>query len=200
MKKYVFITGASSGFGEACAHIFAKNGFSLVLVARRVDKLEQLKVSLQNDTVNIHCLKLDIRNEKEVFQSINSLPEIIKNNIQILINNAGLAVGRSSIENAVTDDWERMIDTNIKGLLYVSKAIIPFLKLHKSTQIVNISSIAGKEVYPGGNVYCATKHAVDALSKAMRIDLVSHGIKVTNIAPGAAETEFSLVLFNFSTI
>jgi NADP-dependent 3-hydroxy acid dehydrogenase YdfG len=195
MKKYVFITGASSGFGEACAHIFAKNGFSLVLVARRVDKLEQLKVSLQNDTVNIHCLKLDIRNEKEVFQSINSLPEIIKNNIHILINNAGLAVGRSSIENAVTDDWERMIDTNIKGLLYVSKAIIPFLKLHKSTQIVNISSIAGKEVYPGGNVYCATKHAVDALSKAMRIDLVSHGIKVTNIAPGAAETEFSLVRF-----
>ena len=131
MKKYVFITGASSGFGEACAHIFAKNGFSLVLVARRVDKLEQLKVSLQNDTVNIHCLKLDIRNEKEVFQSINSLPEIIKNNIQILINNAGLAVGRSSIENAVTDDWERMIDTNIKGLLYVSKAIIPLLKLHE---------------------------------------------------------------------
>jgi len=195
MKKYVFITGASSGFGEACAHIFAKNGFSLVLVARRVDKLEQLKVSLQNDTVNIHCLKLDIRNEKEVFQSINSLPEIIKNNIHILINNAGLAVGRSSIENAVTDDWERMIDTNIKGLLYVSKAIIPFLKLHEFSQIVNISSIAGKEVYPGGNVYCATKHAVDALSKAMRIDLVSHGIKVTNIAPGAAETEFSLVRF-----
>lgn len=195
MEKFAFITGASSGFGEACAHMLAKNGFSLILVARRRDKLEDLKMKLQNTKVSIYCLELDIRNEKKVLESINSLPEIIKNNIHILINNAGLAVGRSSIENAVTDDWERMIDTNIKGLLYISKAIIPFLKLHTSAQIVNISSIAGKEVYAGGNVYCATKHAVDALSKAMRIDLVSFGIKVTNIAPGAAETEFSLVRF-----
>jgi 3-hydroxy acid dehydrogenase / malonic semialdehyde reductase len=195
MKKYVFITGASSGFGEACAHIFAKNGFSLVLVARRKDKLEQLKVKLQNTKVSIHYVELDIRIEKDVINVISTIPEEIKNKIHILINNAGLAVGRSSIENALTDDWERMIDTNIKGLLYVSKAIIPFLKLHQSSQIINISSIAGKEVYPGGNVYCATKHAVDALSKAMRMDLVSHGIKVTNIAPGAAETEFSLVRF-----
>lgn len=195
MKKYVFITGASSGFGEACAHIFANNGYSLILVARRIAKLENLKNSIQSKDIAIHSLELDIRVEKDVIQAIELIPEEIKTKIHILINNAGLAVGRSSIENAVTDDWERMIDTNIKGLLYVSKAIIPFLKLHSLAHIVNISSIAGKEVYPGGNVYCATKHAVDALSKAMRIDLVSHGIKVTNIAPGAAETEFSLVRF-----
>ena len=147
-----------------------------------------MKVKLQNTKVSIHYVELDIRIEKDVINVISTIPEEIKNKIHILINNAGLAVGRSSIENALTDDWERMIDTNIKGLLYVSKAIIPFLKLHQSSQIINISSIAGKEVYPGGNVYCATKHAVDALSKAMRMDLVSHGIKVTNIAPGAAET------------
>ena len=124
-----------------------------------------------------------------------TIPEEVQNKVEILINNAGLAVGRGSIENGVTDDWERMIDTNVKGLLYVSKQVIPWLKHKKSGHIVNIGSIAGKEVYPGGNVYCASKHAVDALSKAMRIDLVDHSIKVTNIAPGAAETEFSLVRF-----
>jgi NADP-dependent 3-hydroxy acid dehydrogenase YdfG len=123
------------------------------------------------------------------------LPTEVKNHIEILVNNAGLAVGRGPIDEGVSEDWERMIDTNIKGLLYVTKAVVPFLKLQKHGHIVNIASIAGKEVYPGGNVYCASKHAVDALSRSMRIDLISYGIKVTNIAPGAAETEFSLVRF-----
>jgi len=123
------------------------------------------------------------------------LPNEVKSNIQILVNNAGLAVGRGPIESGITDDWERMIDTNIKGLLYVTKAVVPFLIQNKSGHIVNIASIAGKEVYPGGNIYCATKHAVDALSRSMRIDLVQFGIKVTNIAPGAAETEFSIVRY-----
>lgn len=136
-----------------------------------------------------------MRNLSEVEQAVSSLPEEVKNKISILINNAGLAVGREPIDQGNIDDWERMIDTNIKGLLYVSKSIIPFLKNNQKGHIFNIGSIAGKEVYPMGNVYCGTKHAVDALSRAMRIDLVDYNIKVTNIAPGAAETEFSLVRF-----
>jgi NADP-dependent 3-hydroxy acid dehydrogenase YdfG len=138
---------------------------------------------------------MDVRQEAVVQDAISSLPAEVKNHIEILVNNAGLAVGRGPIDEGVSEDWERMIDTNIKGLLYVTKAVVPFLKLQKHGHIVNIASIAGKEVYPGGNVYCASKHAVDALSRSMRIDLISYGIKVTNIAPGAAETEFSLVRF-----
>jgi NADP-dependent 3-hydroxy acid dehydrogenase YdfG len=138
---------------------------------------------------------MDVRQEAVVQDAISSLPTEVKNHIEILVNNAGLAVGRGPIDEGVSEDWERMIDTNIKGLLYVTKAVVPFLKLQKHGHIVNIASIAGKEVYPGGNVYCASKHAVDALSRSMRIDLISYGIKVTNIAPGAAETEFSLVRF-----
>ncbi|MFT6246822.1 MAG: NADP-dependent 3-hydroxy acid dehydrogenase YdfG, partial [Crocinitomicaceae bacterium] len=137
----------------------------------------------------------DVRNQEEVARVVSELPQKIKDGIGILINNAGLAVGKGPIDNGIIDDWNRMIDTNVKGLLYVSNAVIPFLKANKGGHIINIASIAGKEVYPGGNVYCASKHAVDALSKAMRIDLVSHHIKVTNIAPGAAETEFSVVRF-----
>ena len=196
MSKYVFITGASSGFGEACAKIFAQNNWNLILTGRRKDRLEKLSKQLINE-YNIDCIPLcfDVRVQSEVIDKINSLDQDIKSQIEVLINNAGLAVGRGPIEDADTDDWERMIDTNIKGLLYVSKAIIPIFKEKKQGHIINISSIAGKEVYPGGNVYCATKHAVDSLSKAMRIDLVHHGIKVTNIAPGAADTEFSLVRF-----
>jgi NADP-dependent 3-hydroxy acid dehydrogenase YdfG len=199
MAKFAFITGATSGFGEATARIFAKNGYSLVLLARRKDRLEQLKNELSSSEIQVEILCADVRNEEEVNSCIASLPDSIKNGIQILVNNAGLAVGRGPIDTGLTDDWERMIDTNIKGLLFVSKAVIPFLKANGNGQIINLASIAGKEVYAGGNVYCATKHAVDALSRAMRIDLVEYGIKVTNIAPGAAATEFSLVRFKGDT-
>ena len=145
--------------------------------------------------VDIVTLSFDVREQQAVENAINLISEKVKNKLEILINNAGLAVGKGPIDNGIIDDWERMIDTNIKGLLYVSNAVIPVLKSNAKGHIINIGSIAGKEVYPGGNVYCASKHAVDALSKAMRIDLVSHQIKVTNIAPGAAETEFSVVRF-----
>lgn len=196
MNKYVLITGATFGFGEACAKIFAKNGYSLILTGRRNDRLLKLSEELiSNFKIDVKTLCFDVRDENEVNQSINSLEKDVKNSIEILINNAGLAVGRGPIDEGDTDDWNRMIDTNIKGLLYVSRAISPLMKLNKRGHIINLGSIAGKEVYAGGNVYCATKHAVDALSKAMRIDLLPYGIKVTNIAPGAAETEFSLVRF-----
>jgi NADP-dependent 3-hydroxy acid dehydrogenase YdfG len=196
MENYVFITGATSGFGEACAKEFGKNGWNLVITGRRKDRLEKLASELTADfSINVLPLCFDVRDEEEVFKAVESLDTKVKSAIQILINNAGLAVGRGPIDEGLIDDWDRMIDTNIKGLLYVSRAVIPFLKANKKGHIFNLGSIAGKEVYPGGNVYCASKHAVDALSKAMRIDLVSYGIKVTNIAPGAAETEFSIVRF-----
>lgn len=195
MSKYVFITGATSGFGEACARKFSSEGYHLIITGRRQERLTQLQQELQKDGNEVFALCFDVRNLKEVEQAIASLPVEVKSNIAILINNAGLAVGREPIDQGNTDDWERMIDTNIKGLLYVSKNVIPFLKNNKKGHIFNIGSIAGKEVYPMGNVYCGTKHAVDALSRAMRIDLVDYNIKVTNIAPGAAETEFSLVRF-----
>ena len=195
MKKTIFITGAPAGFGEATARIFAENGWNLVLTGRRLDRLESLKNELQTKGIDIVLLNFDVRNETEVNQAVQQLSEDVKSNLSILINNAGLAVGRGSLDSGETDDWDRMIDTNIKGLLYVTRAISPILKKNGGGHIVNIASIAGKEVYAGGNVYCATKHAVDALSRAMRIDLVHDNIKVTNIAPGAAETEFSLVRF-----
>lgn len=196
MEKYVFITGATSGFGEACAEHFAENGWNLILTGRRNDRLLLIKERLLNDySIDVLTLCFDVCQEDAVFKSIESIPSTIKNKIHILINNAGLAVGRAPIDEGLIDDWDRMVDTNIKGLLYVTRAIVPFLKQNKRGHIFNLGSIAGKEVYAGGNVYCATKHAVDALSKSMRIDLVNYGIKVTNIAPGAAETEFSLVRF-----
>jgi 3-hydroxy acid dehydrogenase/malonic semialdehyde reductase len=195
MDQFAFITGATSGFGEATARIFAQNGYSLILMARRQERLEKLKTDLTTEKCKVYILQTDVRNEHDVIEAVNSLPSEVKSNIRVLVNNAGLAVGRGPIESGITDDWERMIDTNIKGLLYVTKAVVPFLIANKSGHIVNIASIAGKEVYPGGNVYCASKHAVDALSRSMRIDLVQYGIKVTNIAPGAAETEFSIVRF-----
>lgn len=196
MENYVFITGATSGFGEACAKEFGKNGWNLVITGRRNDRLDKLAAELRSTfSIDVITLCFDVRVEEEVFKGVESLPEKIKASIQILINNAGLAVGRGPIDEGLIDDWDRMIDTNVKGLLYVSRAVIPFLKANGSGHIFNLGSIAGKEVYPGGNVYCASKHAVDALSKAMRIDLVNYGIKVTNIAPGAAETEFSIVRF-----
>lgn len=196
MNKYVFITGATAGFGEACAHIFAQNGYDLIITGRREDRLEKLKAKLADKyEVEVIPLCFDVRDLTQVESAIQSLPAAVNEQIEILINNAGLAVGRGPIDEGIVDDWERMIDTNVKGLLYVSKQIIPFLKAKKRGHIINIASIAGKQVYPGGNVYCATKHAVDALSQAMRIDLVEYAIKVTNIAPGAAETEFSVVRF-----
>jgi NADP-dependent 3-hydroxy acid dehydrogenase YdfG len=196
MKKYIFITGATSGFGEACARIFAENGFDLIITGRRSERLAQLRAELSSsNSIDIIPLCFDVRDEEAVDHHINSLSNEVKSSIEILINNAGLAVGRGPIDEGSTDDWNRMIDTNIKGLLYVSRAISPLMKSNGRGHIINLSSIAGKEVYSGGNVYCASKHAVDALSKAMRIDLLPYGIKVTNIAPGAAETEFSLVRF-----
>ena len=193
MKKSALITGATSGIGAACAQIFASNQYDLIITGRRSEKLEEVKKVIENSyPVQVTTLCFDVRDRKETITSLNSLPEA-KKNIDILINNAGLAVGVSPIDEGSFDDWDRMIDTNVKGLLNVSKTVIPWLKNQGAGHIVNIGSIAGKEVYPNGNVYCASKHAVDALSQAMRIDLVKHGIKVTNIAPGMVETEFSLV-------
>ncbi len=195
MKKTILITGATAGFGEATARIFADNGWNLVLTGRRKERLDALKQELQVTGVEITLLHFDVRSEEEVNRAIDSLPQAVKNSLEILVNNAGLAVGRGPIDSGETDDWNRMIDTNVKGLLYVTRAVAPILKQNGGGHIVNMASIAGKEVYAGGNVYCATKHAVDALSRSMRIDLVHDHIKVSNIAPGAAETEFSLVRF-----
>ena len=196
MSKYVLITGATSGFGEACARIFAQNNWNLIITGRREDRLNLLKSELTTDfNIDVISKVFDVRNLDEVNDAFQTLENDVQNSLEILINNAGLAVGRGPLEDGVVDDWERMIDTNVKGLLYVSKAIIPILKSNNKGHIFNIASIAGKEVYPGGNVYCATKHAVDALSQGMRMDLVHDNIKVTNIAPGAADTEFSIVRF-----
>lgn len=196
MNNTALITGATAGFGEACAHEFASNGWNLIITGRREERLQALKTDIESKFgVTVLPLCFDVREQEAVDNVIASIPNEVRSSITLLINNAGLAVGRGPIDQGVVDDWERMIDTNIKGLLYVSRAVIPMLKENTNAQIINIASIAGKQVYPGGNVYCATKHAVDALSQAMRIDLVSYGIKVTNIAPGAAETEFSMVRF-----
>jgi 3-hydroxy acid dehydrogenase / malonic semialdehyde reductase len=195
MKQIAIVTGATAGFGEAIARILAMNGYGLVITGRRADRLEKLKNELLAYTENITSLCFDVREEEQVNEAFGSLSQEIRGGIGLLVNNAGLAVGRGPIDTGLTEDWNRMLDTNVKGLLYVSKAVIPVLKENNGGHIVNIASIAGKEVYAGGNVYCASKHAVDALSKAMRIDLLPYGIRVTNIAPGAAETEFSIVRF-----
>ncbi|MDM8159388.1 SDR family oxidoreductase [Labilibaculum sp. K2S] len=195
MNKIAFITGATAGIGEACAKKLAKIGFDLIISGRRKENLEKLKQELiANYHVKVLAIELDVRIQKEVESKINSLPEEWTK-IDLLLNNAGLAVGVSPVQEGMIDDWERMIDTNLKGLLYVTRTISPLMIARKTGQIINISSIAGKEVYPGGNVYCATKHAVDAITKGMRIDLLPHNIKVSSIAPGMVETEFSLVRF-----
>ncbi len=193
-KKYILITGATSGFGKACAKKFAQQGRSMVITGRRNDRLLALSLELTSKyEVEVLPCCFDVRHFSEVKKAIGELGEKVLKNIDVLINNAGLAVGKGSIENGVLDDWDRMLDTNVKGLLNVSKVVIPLLK--EGSTIINIGSIAGKEVYPGGNVYCASKHAVDALTQGMRIDLVGKGIRVGQIAPGAAETEFSEVRF-----
>jgi len=189
-----FITGATAGIGKATAELFAQNSYNLVITGRRADRLTELKTSLEKNGVQVLALNFDVRNNLEVENAVNSLPENWKK-IDVLVNNAGLAVGLNHVQDGVLDDWERMIDTNIKGLLYVTRAVSPLMIERGQGHIINIGSVAGKEVYENGNVYCATKHAVDALGRAMRIDMLKHGIKVTNICPGAAETEFSLVRF-----
>ncbi len=197
MLRTVFITGASSGIGAACAEILAQEGkYRLVLCARRTDRLKELEKriwSIYPDCA-IYSFALDVRHQKEVLAALSNLPEDWQN-IDVLINNAGLSQGLDNIADGDIDDWDRMIDTNIKGLLYVTKAVIPLLKTSNTPHIINIGSIAGKEVYPNGNIYCATKHAVDALNKAMRIDLLPFDIKVTAVNPGMVETEFSEVRF-----
>ncbi|MBN1651575.1 MAG: SDR family oxidoreductase [Bacteroidales bacterium] len=195
MNKIVLISGATAGIGEALAWKFAENKYKLILTGRRKERLEKLKSELSTKfSVDVLTLQFDIRVLNEVEKAVESIPENWQN-IDVLINNAGLAVGVTPIQEGVYDDWERMIDTNVKGLLYLSRNIIPFMKNRKKGHIINIGSIAGKQVYPNGNVYCGTKAAVQSITEGMRIDLVNYGIKVTQITPGAVETEFSLVRF-----
>ena len=191
--RIVFITGATSGIGEATARLLAKNNFNLILCGRRKDRLEKLQDDLSTAT-EVTTLSFDVRDKQEVQHAIHSLPEKW-NAIDVLINNAGNAHGFDPIQNGSLEDWDAMMDINVKGLLYVSREIIPGMTERKSGHIINIGSIAGKEVYPGGNVYCASKFAVNALTKGIRLDLNPFGIKVTSINPGLVETEFSLVRF-----
>ena len=188
------ITGATAGFGRATARKFAKNGYDVIITGRRKERLDELEKELGEYKVEVLTLNFDVRKRYEVADIISGLPDKWKH-IDILVNNAGLAVGLSHVDDADVDDWDRMVDTNVKGLLYVTRAVAPLMVARESGHIFNISSIAGTDIYENGNVYCATKSAVNSLSKAMRIDLLKHNIKVTNIAPGMAETEFSLVRF-----
>lgn len=191
----VLITGASAGIGKATAEIFAKHGNDIIITGRRKEKLEEIKVELETQfNVKVLPLSFDIQNKEAVINAINSLDAFWKN-IDILVNNAGLALGRDTFQDANLDDFETMINTNLNGLLYITKAVIPIMQANKKGHIINLSSTAAKEVYPGGHVYCATKHAVDALTKGMRIDLLPYGIKVTSVSPGMVETEFSKVRF-----
>lgn len=193
MSKTVLITGATSGIGKATAEVFAENGFHLILCGRRQDRLNDLKTNLSLKT-KVATLNFDIRDKEAVSQAISSLAENFAN-IDILVNNAGNAHGLDTIDEGSLDDWDAMLDINVKGLLYMSKAIIPQMVTRKSGHIINIGSTAGKEVYPRGNVYCASKHAVDAINQGMRIDLNAHGIRVGAVNPGLVETEFSNVRF-----
>ena len=187
----ILITGATAGIGEACARAFAAEGHRLILTGRRAERLEKLKEDLP---VEVLTLSFDVREHQQVVEAIATIPEGWRE-IDILINNAGLAVGKDPIQTGVLEDWERMIDTNVKGFLYMAREIAPLMISRKSGHIINIGSLAGREVYPNGNVYCATKHAVHALSQGMRIDMLQHGIRVTQIAPGLVETEFSVVRY-----
>ncbi len=192
MNKTVFITGATSGIGKACAEKFAANNFNLIITGRRNELLKEVKKDLEEKCkIKVTTLCFDVQNKAAVFDAVASLQET---NIDILINNAGLALGRDAFDEADITDWETMMATNVNGLLFVSRALMPHLKKSKG-HIINLGSIAGKEVYENGNGYCASKFAVDAISKAMRIDLLKFGIRVTSINPGAVETEFSIVRF-----
>jgi len=193
MKKTALITGATSGIGKATAELFAEQGINLILCGRREERLNQLKNELGRDTA-IFTLNFDVRNRGDVFSAIESLPREFSE-IDILVNNAGNAHGLDPIDKGSPDDWDAMLDINVKGLLYMSKAVIPQMVERKSGHIINIGSTAGKEVYPNGNVYCASKHAVDAINQGMRIDLNAYGIRVGAVNPGLVETEFSDVRF-----
>jgi NADP-dependent 3-hydroxy acid dehydrogenase YdfG len=195
MKKTALITGATSGLGRAIALRLAKEEYDVIITGRREDRLEELEKEIEiKYGARVYALCFDVRVYAEVEKAITGLPEEWSA-IDVLVNNAGLAVGLAPIQEGIIDDWERMIDTNIKGLLYVTRTVSPGMVARKSGHIINIGSIAGKDVYPNGGVYCATKHAVDALSRAMRMDMLPYNIKVTQVCPGAVETEFSLVRF-----
>jgi len=195
MNNIILITGATSGFGKAIAEKFAANKWNCIITGRRKETLQQIAEELSSKhQTQILPLVFDVQQKEEVFSQIENLPGEWRT-IDVLVNNAGLALGRDTFDKASLDDWETMIDTNVKGLLYVSKAVLPLMIAKNKGHIINIGSTAAKEVYMNGNVYCATKHAVDAISKAQRMDLLPHKIKVTAIHPGAAETEFSIVRF-----
>ena len=193
MKKTIFITGATSGIGKATAEVFAKQGHRLIICGRRKEVLDNLQIQLSNIT-EVYSLIFDVRNQQEVENAINSLPEDWKN-IDVLVNNAGNAHGLEPISDANISDWDAMIDGNVKGLLYVSQPIIKLMKANNSGHIVNISSVAARQTYANGTVYCASKKAVDVISEGMRLELTEFGIKVTNVQPGAVETDFSKVRF-----
>lgn len=199
MKKIALVTGVTSGIGLATARILAKNGYDLIITGRRKELLEKVKTEITANTdAQVLDLNFDVRKRKDVVDAIASLPDKWKA-IDVMVNNAGLASGLDPIQSGDIEDWEKMIDTNVKGLLYITREVAPLMVARNSGHIINISSIAGHEVYPNGNVYCATKHAVEALNKAMRMDMVKHNIKVTSIAPGMVETEFSIVRFHGDT-
>jgi 3-hydroxy acid dehydrogenase / malonic semialdehyde reductase len=195
MSKTVLITGATAGIGKATAQIFAQHKWNVIITGRRKSLLEELAEELQSEFgINVYSLNFDIQDKNQVEQAITSLKNDWKQ-IDVLVNNAGLALGRELFQSGNVDDWETMIDTNVKGLLYITKAVLPVMIARKSGHIINLSSTAGKEVYPAGNVYCATKHAVEALTKSLRIDLIEYSIKVTSVSPGVVDTEFSKVRF-----
>jgi 3-hydroxy acid dehydrogenase / malonic semialdehyde reductase len=195
MDNIILVTGATSGFGKAIAEKFASHGWNCIITGRRKERLDELAAALTNAYgVKVLPLHFDVQNKDAVFAAIQNLP-VEWQAIDVLVNNAGLAAGRDSFEDASMEDWETMIDTNVKGLLYMSKAVLPYFIASGKGHIINLGSTAAKEVYTNGNVYCASKAAVDAISKAQRVDLLPHKIKVTAIHPGAAETEFSMVRF-----
>lgn len=198
-NKIVFITGATSGIGKACAEEFAKAGSNLILCARRIDLLNSIAEEIKKESgVKIYTFQLDVRDRKAVESAVDALPEEWKN-IDILINNAGLAIGMNKFYEDNPDNWEPMIDTNIKGFLYVARAVVPLMVKRNSGHIINMGSIAGQQAYPKGAIYCATKHAVDAVTKSLRMDLVETKVKVSSIDPGMVETNFSVIRFEGDT-
>lgn len=192
-KKIALITGATAGIGLACARLLAQHNYTLILTGRRNNRLQEIEKELQELT-QVKTLCFDVRNRTEVEKALNELPDAWRN-IDLLLNNAGLAAGLAPVHTGDVEDWEQMIDTNVKGLLYVTQVVSSWMINHKSGHIINVSSISGREVYPNGAVYCGTKHAVSAITRAMRIELMPHQVKVSSICPGAVETEFSLVRF-----
>ena len=199
MNRIVFITGATSGIGKACAEKFASSGDDLIINGRRKNRLQQLKQSLEGQyKVKVLCAPFDVQDKKEVFDSVQALPDKWQS-VDILINNSGLALGRDFFDEAALSDWDTMLQTNVNGLLYVSKAVLPFMVERNRGHIINLGSIAGDDIYEKGNIYCVSKAAVEAISRSMRIDLLQHHIKVTHIKPGAAETEFGIVRYKGDT-